>query len=141
MAKYIKTCSIAYTAASIQDMHIAKEPWLHARCVMLQKYDEPKDGERWGKLLNTAVYWVVYIWDTREVVQWVEDKRHWSERPSTSVTMKQRVKAVDNAQPLKDPNKLVPGWAWEKLGKRSELYSFENEPKEVRDAYYSQHNR
>jgi len=129
--RYVKVCSIAYVANSIFDMQLKKEPWLHARRLMLQKFDEH------NKLLNSAVYWVVYVWDTREVVQWIEDNRHYKERPNASETGKRYVKAVDNAKPLQDPNKLVPGWAWEKLGKHSELYSMANEPKEVQDAYYN----
>lgn len=131
MSKYKSYSSVAYTAQSIFDMPLQREPWLHARRLLLNKYDDE------GKRTDTAVYWVVYVWDTREVVQFVEDKRTAEQKPSFEETSKRYAKAVDNAQPLKDPKKLVPNWAWEKLGSRRELYSMANEPQEGQRAFYN----
>lgn len=129
-ANYSINVSIAYMANSIFDMQLKKEPWLHVREVRLTKTDN-------GKFVQMGIYYVVYVWDTREVVQWVEDKRSYKERPHLAEQSKRYVKAVDNAQPLKDTSHLVPDWAMQKLSKREHLYSMTNEPKEVQDAYYA----
>jgi hypothetical protein len=94
MALYTITCSTAYKADGT-DLSITKEPWLHVRLLSIVK----------GK--NIAWYAVVYVWDTREVVQWqkIEGKTNSLRWP----------KALDNGRPLKDKKGLLPGWAKDKL--------------------------
>lgn len=119
-ADYKLTVSIAYMANSIYDMPLKKEPWLHARMLRLVKMED-------GKFVQGGTWWVVYIWDTREIVQFVEDKRSWQDRPSTT-DRHRYVKAVDNAKPLKDPGKLVPDWAMQKLSRQADLVNEANFP-------------
>jgi hypothetical protein len=113
VSKYYLTCSVAYLASSIVELPIQKEPWLHARLISLTKVNEDT------RKRETAWYVVVYIWDTREVVQWYEIPRGQIRQQG----MKD-VKAIDNEQPLKDTKHLVPDWA-KKLIRNFKNYDFE----------------
>lgn len=108
MAKYYITCSEAVMASSINDNEalpgLKKEPWLHFRAVSIAKP---------GEKLQVKWYGVVYIWDTREVVQVIEQqglrKQRWEHL----------TKAIDNAKALKDSSKLMPGWMRNLLCRRN----------------------
>lgn len=111
-AKYYITCSVAYLANSIAELPIQKEPWLRARHISITKNEQ-------GKKPETAWYTVVYIWDTREIVQWYE-------YPKGQIRQDGRkdVKAIDNNFPLKDTKKLTPSWA-KKILRNFHTYDFE----------------
>ena len=103
MINYHITCSVAYRADSIRDLNVNREPWLHVRLVSINRRDK-------GQI---AWYAVTYVWDTREVVDF---KDITSERYSSV----RWTKALDNGRPLKDKQKLLPGWVAARLcGKTS----------------------
>ena len=104
--KYVVTSSIAYTAQSMHDLDIPKEPWLHNRLVSITKTDA--NGHT-----TTAWYSCIYVWDTREIVAFV---KHTKLRPYG--VLKSDVHAIDNGQKLYDKNNLLPEWAKQKLCKR-----------------------
>lgn len=97
-AKYYPTKSIAYHAPSVTLPGINKEPWLHVRLISLTK-------DSGNRQFETRWYAVVYIWDTREIVQWLELKKE------ATANSKAWTKAIDNGARLKDPKNLVPNWA------------------------------
>lgn len=86
------TVSKAYRAASAKGAPINKEPWLHVRLV--------------NKVGTKDWFAVVYVWDTREVVQVVQLK------PGQHDTVKEKWEiAVDNGSRLKDPKNMIPEFA------------------------------
>lgn len=118
------TTSVAYLAqhANIPCKH---EPWLHLRrCQRLVL--------RGREIVSNEVGYVVYIWDTREVVQWIEAKQGESLRLDTP-------KAVDNAKPLKDVKHLLPDWVTEDVKSSRNLWSMANMPKDVQDRRYNKY--
>lgn len=107
MAKYTITTSIPYRAQSpaFATLPIHKDPWLHCLLCSICKTDA--QGKR-----QVAWYALTYIWDTREVVDWVDitDKRYGG--------FNDMEKALDNDKPLKDPKKLVATWTRNRVCQR-----------------------
>jgi hypothetical protein len=99
------------------------EPWLHVRrCQRLVL--------RGREIVSNEIGYVVYVWDTREVVQWIDAKQ------GNALSLK-TPKAVDNAKPLKDTKHLLPDWVIEDVKHSGNLWSMANMPKEVQDRYYN----
>jgi hypothetical protein len=103
MATYTITCSEAIRAQSVDEPKalpgMLKEPWLHYRAISIFKQgnkDKKDDHIKW--------YAVVYVWDTREVVQVIEQQGFTNQRWG------QHEKAIDNNRPLKDSKHMLPGW-------------------------------
>lgn len=116
------TTSVAYKAqfANVDCLH---EPWLHLRrCQKLTM--KGKD------IVENIIGYVVYVWDTREIVQWIENK-------GKDMLALNTPKAVDNAQPLKDTKHLVPAWAMQDMKSSKDLWSMANMPEDVQKRYYN----
>lgn len=89
------------------------EPWLH---VAILNFTNMKDDKEHGiKASSGAMYWVVYVWDTRQVLEFGKAKQNATtmKRLTTSSTMASRgglvraPKAKDNHKPLNGDNQII----------------------------------
>lgn len=108
--KYNDTCKENFKKLGIKTK---PEPWLHI--AVMDFTHMPEDKELGIKAHDGAIYWCIYVWDTREVLEFGEAPKNTVSMYSLSnYSARSRFgrivhvpKAKDNLQPLKGDNQII----------------------------------
>lgn len=86
------------------------EPWLH---VAIIDFEDMPDSEEYGiRGEKSGIYWAIYVWDTREVIEAGSARSGSITIPAPVMRTSPRPKvaipnANDNRNPLRDYNQII----------------------------------